>query len=71
MSGAFVEDCNGSRAVWRPDGMFAFGNGYGDLNRYDTHIDGNGHLIVDTSSRTCTRSRGVNGVPPFEQQRCS
>jgi hypothetical protein len=70
MAGALVEDCNNSRAVWRLDGRFAFGNGYGDLDRYDTRTDGAGHLIVDLDSRTCTRSRGVIGVAPFDVKRC-
>jgi hypothetical protein len=68
--GAFVEDCGNARAVWRADGAFAFGASYGDLDRFNTSVDANGDLIVDTSSRTCTRSRGVIGVPPFDQTTC-
>ena len=70
ITGAFVEDCDGLHAVWRADGEFAFGASYGNLDRYATSIDGAGHLIVDTSSRTCTRSRGVIGVPPFDVTTC-
>ena len=70
ITGAFVENCDGLRAVWRADGTFAFGAGYGNLDRYNTSIDGAGHLIVDTSSRACTRSRGVIGVPPFDEKTC-
>jgi hypothetical protein len=72
-TGAFVEDCGAnesSRTVWRADGMFAFGGGYGDLDRFDTHVDKDGHLIVDLGSRTCTHSRGAIGVPPFDVTRC-
>jgi len=68
--GAFVENCEGRRAVWRADGVFAFGAGYGNLDRFDTSVDAAGHLIVDTTTRTCTRSRGVIGVPPFDERRC-
>ncbi|TAK60061.1 MAG: hypothetical protein EPO22_09615 [Dehalococcoidia bacterium] len=68
--GAFVENCDGLRAVWRADGVFAFGAGYGNLDRFNTSVDVAGHLIVDTSSRTCTRSRGVIGVPPFDERTC-
>ena len=39
-------------------------------DRFGTSVDGAGHLIVDTSSRTCTRSRGVIGVPPFDERTC-
>ncbi len=70
MTGGFVEDCTSLRAVWRADGVFAFGAGYGNLDRFNTHVDGSGHLIVDTDSRTCTRSRGVIGLPPFDEVRC-
>ena len=70
IAGAFVENCDGLRAVWRADGAFAFGAGYGNLDRFNTSVDGAGHLIVDTSSRTCTRSRGVIGVPPFDETTC-
>ena len=72
-TGAFVEDCGGTdsgRTVWRADGMFAFGAGYGDLDRFDTRVDANGHLLVDLGSRTCTHSRGAIGVPPFDVTRC-
>jgi hypothetical protein len=60
MAGGFVEDCTSERAVWRADGVFAFGASYGNLDRFNTHVDANGHLIVETDSRTCTRSRGVD-----------
>lgn len=68
--GAFVENCDGQHAVWRADGRFAFGADYGNLDRYQTRIDRAGHLMVDTSTRTCTRSRGVIGVPPFDVTTC-
>ncbi len=70
ITGAFVENCDGLRAVWRADGAFAFGAGYGNLDRFGTSVDGAGHLIVDTSTRSCTRSRGVIGVPPFDERTC-
>jgi hypothetical protein len=70
VAGAFVEDCHSARVVWRADGTFAFGNGYGDLDRFNTHVDAQGQLVVDTDSRSCTRSRGVAGIPPFEPRRC-
>lgn len=70
MGGGFVEECGSARAVWRADGAFAFGASYGDLDRFSTRVDANGDLIVDISSRTCTRSRGVIGVPPFEHRTC-
>lgn len=66
--GAFVEECEGTRAVWRADGQRAFGAGYGNLDRYQTSTDAAGNLIVDISSRTCTRSKG--GVPPFVETTC-
>ena len=70
-TGAFVEDCSSeTRTVWRADGTYAFGAGYGNLDRYNTHINAEGHLIIDLSSRTCTRSVGVVGVPPFRVTRC-
>ncbi|MHB8376960.1 MAG: hypothetical protein ACYDEB_08395 [Dehalococcoidia bacterium] len=70
-TGAFVEDCNAeTRTVWRADGTYAFGAGYGNLDRYGTRINADGHLIVDLRSRTCTRSRGAVGVPPFDVTRC-
>jgi len=70
MRGAFVEECEGNRAVWRVDGAFAFGAGYGDLDRFQVVVDDAGDLRIDTSERTCTRSRGVPGIPPFEVRRC-
>jgi len=70
ISGGLVENCDGLRAVWRADGVFAFGAGYGNLDRFPTTVDGNGDLIVDTTTRTCTRSRGVIGVPPFDERTC-
>ena len=70
ISGGLVENCDVLRAVWRADGVFAFGASYGDLDRFPTSVDGNGNLIVDTTTRTCTRSRGVIGVPPFDERTC-
>lgn len=68
-AGAFVEECEGTRAVWRADGERAFGAGYGDLDRFQTRIDGD-DLIIEMDERTCTRSRGVPGVPPFDVTTC-
>ncbi len=68
--GALVEECNNARAVWRVDGKFSFGNGYGDLDRLDVHVDAQDRVLVDTESRTCTRSRGVIGIAPFDVKRC-
>jgi hypothetical protein len=70
LTGGFVENCSGMHAVWRADGVFAFGASYGNLDRFPASVDGNGHLIIDTSTRTCTRSRGVIGVPPFDAGTC-
>ena len=70
MVGAFVEDCEGARTVWRVDGQLAFGAGYGNLDRFDTQEDPDGQLIIDTGSRSCTRSRGAPGIPPFDEERC-
>jgi hypothetical protein len=70
LGGAFVEECEGSRAVWRVDGKFAFGNGYGGLDRFNVSIDDAGDVIIDLSSRTCTRSKGVPGIEPFEVRTC-
>ncbi len=70
IGGAFVEDCEGSRVVWRVDGKYSFGNGYGPLDELKTSIDDNGDLIIDTSSRSCTRSKGVPGFAPFEARTC-
>lgn len=70
IKGAFVEQCGDSRAVWRADGAFAFGAGYGDLDRFRTSINAQGDLIIDTDNRTCTRSRGVIGLPPFDVRTC-
>ena len=70
IAGGLVENCGGMRAVWRADGTFAFGASYGNLDRFPTTVDATGHLIVDTSTRTCTRSRGVIGVPPFDEKTC-
>jgi hypothetical protein len=67
--GAFVEDCSGSPATWRADGKFAGGASFGDLDRFDTHIDDDGHLIVKLTLRTCTRSSG-SGVPPYHTTTC-
>lgn len=72
MRGALVEDCDEARTVWRVDGAFAFGAGYEGvpLDRFATRVDRDGRLIVDTRSRTCTRSRGAPGLGPFVEQRC-
>ena len=70
LGGAFVEDCEGARAVWRVDGKFAFGNGYGDLDRFNVWVDYAGEVVIDLSSRTCTRSKGVPGIEPFEVRTC-
>ena len=70
MRGAFVEACDDQCSVWRVDGTFSFGNSYGDMDRFETRIDGAGDLIIDTSQRTCTRSKGVPGIPPFETTTC-
>jgi hypothetical protein len=70
MRGAFVEECEGTRAVWRVDGVLATESSYGDLNEFRTSINDAGELFVDTSSRTCTRSKGVPGIPPYENDRC-
>lgn len=69
--GAFVEVCAGQRAVWRADGEFASGANFGNLDEFRTSINDDGDLIVDTETRTCTRSRGVEGIPPFERRRCN
>lgn len=68
--GAFVEECDGARAVWRADGMRAFGSGYGNLDQFPTSTNDQGELIIDTSKRSCTRSRGAPGVPPFNETTC-
>ena len=70
IKGAFVEQCADARTVWRADGVFAFGAGYGDLDRFRTSINAQGDLIIDTDNRTCTRSRGVIGLPPFDVRTC-
>ena len=70
MRGAFVEDCDDKRSVWLVDGTFSFGASYGDLDEFETGIDANGDVIIDTSERTCTRSKGVPGIPPFEVTTC-
>ena len=73
-AGALVEECNNTRAVWRVDGKFSFGSSYGDLDRLDVHVAQpsgvQGDVIVDTESRSCTRSRGVIGIEPFDVRRC-
>lgn len=72
-SGAFVEECGSqARTVWLADGTFAFGAGYPGVNldRYATRVDSNGNLIVDLTTRSCTKSRGAIGVAPFDVQQC-
>jgi hypothetical protein len=68
--GAFVEECEGQRAVWRADGEFVSGANFGNLDEFRTSIDEAGDLIVDTETRTCTRAVGVGGIPPFRRDRC-
>jgi hypothetical protein len=68
--GAFVEECEGTRGVWRADGERAYGAGYGNLDRFATEVNGAGELIINTEFRTCTRSQGVVGVPPFNETTC-
>ena len=70
-TGALVEDCEGqSRSVWRADGEFAFGAAYGHLDTYKTSVNSGGDLIIDTDTRSCTRSRGASGVPPYDVLIC-
>jgi hypothetical protein len=69
-TGAFVEECEGLLATWRADGKFAGGASYGDLDRFETEITEDGDLIVKTNRRTCTKSRGVNGLPPYDVVSC-
>jgi hypothetical protein len=68
--GGFVEGCEGARAVWRADGRFAFGTSYGDLDRYAANVDVAGRVIVDTETRSCTRSAGVIGQEPYLRKTC-
>ena len=70
ITGAFVEDCDDVRSVWRADGVFSFGGSWGDLDRYNTSVNADGHLIVDTRTRTCTRSAGVPGQKPLNITQC-
>ena len=70
MEGALVEVCNELTTIWRVDGQFASGTGYGNLDRFETSIDQNGDLLIDISERTCTRSRGVPGIPPYDETTC-
>lgn len=70
MTGVLVENCAGARSVWRLDGAFSFGGGYGALDRFGVSVDAAGRVIVDTTSRSCTRSRGVIGQAPFDERRC-
>ena len=71
-TGAFVEECaEGARATWRADGVFASGASYGDLDRFTASVDTDGNLIVKTNLRTCTKSRGVAGLPPYDVTTCS
>jgi len=70
-TGGFVEDCDETLTVWRADGTYAFGPGYGNLDRFETRIDADGDLLIETDERTCTRSRGVPGIPPFDTRTCT
>ena len=69
--GAFVDSCEGTRAVYRADGEFAFGAGFGRLDRFETRVTADGELQANLAERTCIRSAGVPGVPPFEERTCS
>lgn len=71
-AGAFVEECEGqtARTTWRADGARAAGGGYGDLDRFETRLEDDGTLFVKTSTRTCTRSRGADGLAPFDVRTC-
>ncbi|HET6615497.1 MAG TPA: hypothetical protein VFH62_06380 [Dehalococcoidia bacterium] len=68
--GAFVEECENARSVWRADGTYSLGPGERNLDRFNTHTNDAGELIVDTRTRTCTKSRGVIGVPPYVETTC-
>lgn len=69
--GALVEQCDDdARSVWRADGAFAFGAAYGNLDRFPITVRNDGTVFVDTRTRSCTRSRGVPGVPPFVESTC-
>lgn len=72
IEGAFVEDCNDARTVWRADGVFAFGAGYAGvpLDSFETNLNDAGELIVDTRNRRCTQSLGAPGIPPFVERTC-
>ena len=70
MTGAFVEECNDVRGVWRLDGTFSFGPANTNLDRFSTRVDAQGDLIIDTDSRDCYRSRQVAGLPPFDSDTC-
>jgi hypothetical protein len=70
IDGAFVEECEGVRTVWRADGQFDSGGGYGDLDEFQVIVTDGGTLLVDLSERRCTKSRGVPGIPPFDVRRC-
>lgn len=69
--GAFVDDCEGARAVYRADGEYAFGAGFGRLDRFETRVTDAGELQADLSERACIRSAGVPGVPPFRAETCA
>jgi hypothetical protein len=68
--GAFVEACEDRRTVWRADGQLDSGAGYGDLDQFATRIGSEGQLLIDLSERSCTRSRGVPGIPPYDVRTC-
>ena len=70
VTGAFVDECAGTRAVYRADGEYAFGSGFGRLDRFRTRVTDSGELQIDVEERTCLRSIGVPGVPPFEERTC-
>ena len=70
-TGGLVEDCDDTLTGWRADGTYAFGPGYGDLDRFESQVDARGNLLIETDERTCTRSRGVPGIPPFDTRICT
>ena len=70
IKGAFVEECEGTRTTWRADGKFDGGAGYGDLDRFRAFVSPEGRLIIDLDDRSCTKSRGVPGIPPCDITDC-
>jgi hypothetical protein len=70
IEGAFVEECEGTRTTWRADGELAAGAGFGDLDEFETHINDEGDLIIETDRRSCLKARGVPGIPPYDRTTC-